>query len=236
MLSCFFPLKKRHTSGWRDHRREHRKDHHATVACGNVTYVVCSRFEHRFILLCKLRRRELARAAVRPTHSSQSFLQVSSLSSCNRRTQAIENLLIDHGAHATQCIPIDIGVTVTATSATGETMVDMLNVFGLSTLVEWGSPVNITSDDGKTRTTVITDPPSDLVLNWDPSLMGAEAIHVTLAKVVGDDEIEDVAVIGEQSNTGSFVASMDVLGGIELQNDTYVMFKVVAMHSIIVKH
>jgi len=115
-------------------------------------------------------------------------------------------------------------------------MVDVLHVYGLSTLVEWGSPVNVTTDDGETRTTVITDPPSDLVLNWDPSLMGAEAVHVTLAEVVGDDEIEDVAVIGEQSNTGSFVASMDVLGGIELQNDTYVMFKVIAMHYIIVIH
>lgn len=127
---------------------------------------------------------------------------------------------------------IDIGVMVTATSATDETMVDALDVFSLNTLIEWGSPVNTTTEDGKTRTAVITDPPSDLVLNWDPSLMGAEAVHVTLAKVVGDDEIQDVAMIGEQSNTGSFVASVDVLGGLGLQNDSYVMFKVITMHCI----
>lgn len=117
---------------------------------------------------------------------------------------------------------------MTATSATDENMMHVLDVFGLGMMIEWGSLVDTTNADGETRTAVITDPPSDLVLKWNPALMGADGVHITLAQVVGGDEIEDVAMIGEQSNNGSFVISPDDLEGLGLQTDSHVMFKVIS--------
>lgn len=72
----------------------------------------------------------------------------------------------------------------------------------------------------------MTDPPSDLHLEWDPSLTAGDYLDIILAQVVGDDELEDVATVGHGSNTGSFVVPLATLDAIGLSEDSIVLFTV----------
>lgn len=116
-------------------------------------------------------------------------------------------------------------VTVTATSATGEEMVGDFQVFDIGAQLELPA-ASFGNTDGTSRVSVITVPPSDLKLEWDTSSISADSVEVVLVAVVQDtEELQDVAVLGGQSNTGSFLVLSTALDEFDLEG-SYVFFKV----------
>lgn len=92
--------------------------------------------------------------------------------------------------------------------------------------MELGAAVSATGEDGEARTSVVTDPPSDLLLAWDTSGIAGDSVDIVLAEVVGEDELREMATVGTQSNTGGFVVDSATLEGFDFSNDTIALFKV----------
>lgn len=116
-------------------------------------------------------------------------------------------------------------VEVLATSTTGEEIIGDITLYDLVSLLEF--PLASLSDtDGAARSSVITDPPSDLQLDWDMSSISADSVEIVLALVVGETEgFEDVAILDEVPNTGSYLIPSTALEEFDLDG-SYVFFKV----------
>ncbi|CAN0055373.1 unnamed protein product [Ectocarpus sp. 4 AP-2014] len=117
-------------------------------------------------------------------------------------------------------------VTVVASSTTGVGIVGDIVLYDLASLLE--SPLASLSDtDGAARSSVITDPPSDLQLDWDALSISADAAEIVLAVVVEDTEsFEDVAVLDVVPNTGSYLIPSTSLEEFDLDG-SFVLFKIV---------
>lgn len=112
-------------------------------------------------------------------------------------------------------------IAVLASSAAGGGMVGTFHLYGVNALFE--SP----ADGGDGRISFVTDPPSDLQLVWDPSFTSADSIEIVLVVVVEDaGEIQDVAVLGQQSNNGSCLILSTALDEFNLLENSFISFKV----------
>ncbi|CBJ33613.1 expressed unknown protein [Ectocarpus siliculosus] len=118
------------------------------------------------------------------------------------------------------------GVTVVASSTTGKIIVGNIMLYDLVSLLE--SPLASVSDtDGAPRSSVITDPPSDLQLDWDASSISADSVEIVLALIMEDTgSFEDVAVLVEVPNTGSYLIPSTSLDEFDLDGSD-VFFKIV---------
>ncbi|CAB1104564.1 unnamed protein product [Ectocarpus sp. CCAP 1310/34] len=113
-------------------------------------------------------------------------------------------------------------VTVVAGSTAGEIIVGDITLFDLASLLE--SPLASLSDtDGAVRSSVITDPPSDLQLDWDAASISADSVEIVLAD---SETFEDIAVLDEVPNTGSYLIPFTSLEEFDL-DDSFVFFKIV---------
>eukprot|EP00903_Cladosiphon_okamuranus_P013013 g12142.t1 len=123
-------------------------------------------------------------------------------------------------------LPMDTNVVmVTATSATGQVVVGNIQVFGMDALLEYPS-AGVGNADSTERTSVITDPPSDLLLKWDASTISTDSVEIVLVASVTDAEgLEDVAVLGTSPNTGSYVIEAATLGELDPEG-SFVLFKI----------
>ncbi|CAM9263459.1 unnamed protein product [Ectocarpus sp. 13 AM-2016] len=125
-------------------------------------------------------------------------------------------------------------VTVVASSSTGEGIVGDIVLYDLVSLLE--SPLASLSDtDGAARSSVITDPPSDLQLDWDASSISADDVEIVLAVVVEDTEsFEDVAVLDVVPNTGSYLIPSTALEEFDLDG-SFVFFKIVGSNASVTR-
>lgn len=107
----------------------------------------------------------------------------------------------------------------------GKEIIAVVQVLNLVALAEYPS-ADFGNVDGTPRTSVVTDPPSDLQLDWDTSLISADSVEIVLMVVVPEtDQLQDVGVLATLSNSGSALIPADTLGEFDL-GDSSVMFKV----------
>lgn len=103
-------------------------------------------------------------------------------------------------------------------------MVGSVQVFDMVALVELPG-VGLGNTDGTTRDFAVTEPPSDLLLIWDPSTPSTDSVEIVLTVVVPEtEELQDVAVLGTPSNTGSYSIPAAALDGFDL-GGSFVLFK-----------
>lgn len=119
-------------------------------------------------------------------------------------------------------------MTVTATGAAGKELIGVIQVFEVSAALLYPA-VGVSggsSSTGEGRPTVITDPPSDLQLDWNPSVLSVDFVQIVLAVFAADGTVEDLAVLGDQSNTGAYLITSSTLEAFDLATDALVVFKV----------
>lgn len=95
----------------------------------------------------------------------------------------------------------------------------------------WIMPL-VSIDGGSTDTPrggIVTTPPTDLELSWDPALISSGAVGIVLMALEGGDIEEITTLAMREANNGSYTVTMDTLAGIDPiypPDDTVVFVKV----------
>lgn len=104
-------------------------------------------------------------------------------------------------------------------------MLGIVHLYGIDALFEFPT-VAFGSVDGAKRTSFVTDPPSDLQLEWNTSFTTVDSVEIVLVVIMEDtDELEDVAVLGQQANNGSYLVVSTALDEFDLGSNL-ISFKV----------
>lgn len=120
-------------------------------------------------------------------------------------------------------------IAVGAASAAGGEMMGVFHLYDIDTVFEYPA-VSFGTDTGARRVYFVTDPPSDLQLEWDPSFSPTESVEIVLTTYLEEtQELRDVAVLSQSANTGTYTVVSTALDEFNLGR-SLISFKVGGHH------